>query len=173
MQSAAFLHAYVRKFPGIEIKTYGGLNMKKHLKKFLAMTLAMAFVLALAACGSPASTPSSPASAAPSSEPAAPETTEPQGGGDTAGWAGFEGWQSEDWDAKTIRYQFTGAWALEEYGMNFQLLINLYSDGSALVDQRNISSASSYTQYGYWSEEETQDGNEITLRWSSPIPGFR
>ena len=47
--------------------------------------------------------------------------------------------------------------------MNFQLLINLYSDGSALVDQRNISSASSYTQYGYWSEEQTQDGNEITF----------
>lgn len=137
--------------------------MKKHLKKSLAMTLAMVFVLALAACGSPASTPSSPASAVPASEPAAPETTEPQGGGDTAGWASFEGWQSEDWDAKTISYQFTGAWALEEYGMNFQLLINLYSDGSALVDQRNISSASSYTQYGYWSEEETQDGNEITF----------
>ena len=78
-------------------------------------------------------------------------------------WTAHEGWLQEDWDAKTIKYQFTGEWALAEYNIYFQFVINLYEDGSALVDQRNTVSASSYLQFGYWSEEKTEDGNEIAF----------
>ena len=78
-------------------------------------------------------------------------------------WESYENWLTEDWDAKEIAYQFNGTWELAEYGISFNILINLYSDGSALVDQRNIASASSYLQFGYWSEELTEDGNEIAF----------
>ena len=78
-------------------------------------------------------------------------------------WTAHEGWLQEDWDAKTVKYQFTGEWELAEYNIHFMFLINLYEDGSALVDQRSIASASSYCQFGYWSEEQTEDGNEIAF----------
>ncbi|MBR2288982.1 MAG: hypothetical protein IJ865_12110 [Clostridia bacterium] len=78
-------------------------------------------------------------------------------------WETFEGWQDVDWDAKTIRYQFIGEWSLEENNIYQTFLINLYEDGSVLVDQRSTTSASSYYQFGYWSEENTEDGNEIAL----------
>ena len=76
-------------------------------------------------------------------------------------WTAHEGWLQEDWDAKTVKYQFTGEWELAEYNIHFMFLINLYEDGSALVDQRDIGKASSYCQFGYWSEEQTVDGSEL------------
>lgn len=78
-------------------------------------------------------------------------------------WESFEDWQNVNWDEKTIAYQFFGEWELAEYGFAFKLLVTLYDDGSALVDQRNANSNSSYFQYGYWSEETTEDGNEIAF----------
>lgn len=137
--------------------------MKKHGKKTLALMLALVFIMTLAACGKQPPAPSTPASVVPSAQPTAPEGNEPESGTSGSDWTSFQDWQSEDWDAKTVSYQFTGEWNLEEYAMNFRFCINLYEDGSALVDQRNISSAGSYLQYGYWSEEETQDGNEIAF----------
>ena len=78
-------------------------------------------------------------------------------------WESFEGWNDVDWDSKTISYQFTGEWALEEYNINVQFVINLYDDGSAVVDQRMATDGASYLQFGYWSEENTEDGNEIAF----------
>ncbi len=78
-------------------------------------------------------------------------------------WETFEDWTNVDWNSKTIKYQFTGEWALEEYNISMQFVINLYEDGSALVDQRKTNEGASYFQYGYWSEENTEDGNEIAF----------
>ena len=78
-------------------------------------------------------------------------------------WETFEEWTEEDWDSKTISYQFTGEWELAEYNISLKFLINLYDDGSALVDQYNILGGASYQQFGYWSEENTEDGNEIAF----------
>lgn len=78
-------------------------------------------------------------------------------------WVSYDKWLEEDWTAKEIAYQFSGAWELEEYSMYCNFLVTLYTDGSALVDQRNIKHGSSYLQFGYWSENTTEDGNEITF----------
>lgn len=88
-------------------------------------------------------------------------------------WESFEGWNDVDWSAKTIKYQFTGSWELAEYNISLQFVINLYDDGSALVDQRKTTEGASYFQYGYWSEENTEDGNEITFDtlFCSPLEG--
>ncbi len=93
-------------------------------------------------------------------------------------WASFEGWNDVDWDAKTVKYQFTGEWELAEYNICFHFVINLYDDGSAVVDQRkqatDTAPAMSYLQFGYWSEENTEDGNEIafdTLLCTPNTPG--
>jgi hypothetical protein len=87
----------------------------------------------------------------------------PVASADDIDWESFEDWTAEDWDAKEVAYQFTGNWELAEYGYKFEFLINLYTDGSASIDQRNVNTGSSYWQFGYWSEEETEDGNEITF----------
>ena len=131
------------------------------MKKLLAFLLAVVMVMSFAACGSdkPAETtaPKTPETTVP--ETTVPETTAaPQ-----FDWTGYTDWLTDDWDSKTVSYQFTGEWALPEYGMNFSFLINLYDDGSVAVDQRNVSSGSSYMQFGYWSEQKTEDGNEISL----------
>lgn len=88
-------------------------------------------------------------------------------------WESFEGWNDVDWDAKTIKYQFTGEWALPEYNIALQFVINLYDDGSALVDQRKTTEGASYLQFGYWSEETTEDGNEIAFDtlYCTPVEG--
>lgn len=84
-------------------------------------------------------------------------------------WTSVEDWQSIDWDSKPIAYQFIGNWSLEEYNIYYVHLINLYEDGSVMVDQRsanghvsNLDQTSSL-YFGYWTEEMTEDGNEINL----------
>lgn len=72
-------------------------------------------------------------------------------------------WLNVDWDAKTVKYQFTGSWELPENGISFHFLINLYEDGTALVEQLSGGATPSYQQFGTWSEELTEDGNEIAF----------
>ena len=88
-------------------------------------------------------------------------------------WTAFEGWMDADWDAKTVKYQFTGKWDLDDNDIHYEFLINLYEDGSALVDQRRTNQHSSYCQFGYWTEETTEDGNEIafTTLFCTPLNG--
>ena len=150
----------------------------KKLSKILAMVMAVALVLALAACGGDTNPTPSSNDTTPSTNNTTPSinNTTPSANNDTTpadaqpadttpafDWTTFEGWQEENWDAKEIAYQFSGSWELAEYNMNFNILVNLYKDGSAAIDQRNILTSSSYWMYGYWSEENTQDGNEITF----------
>ncbi len=71
-------------------------------------------------------------------------------------------WNIENWDAKTVKYQFTGVWELPENNISLSFLLNLYEDGTALCDQLR-SADIEYFYYGTWSEENTEDGNEIAL----------
>ena len=146
--------------------------------KVIALILAVCMTIGMIACGgsapstAAATTNNAPAAAATeapkAAEPAAaePQASEAEPAEEPAApafdWTTYTDWIITDWDSKDIAYQFTGEWALAEYGISFQFLINLYGDGSAVVDQRNIA-GSSYWQYGYWSEENTEDGNEIAF----------
>ena len=88
-------------------------------------------------------------------------------------WSTYTDWMNVDWDAKTIKYQFTGVWEDLDHGFRYQYLINLYEDGSVLVDQFNSLNATGYQQFGFWSEEADEDGNCITLKtlFCTPNPG--
>ncbi len=146
--------------------------------KMIALVIATMLIFAAVACGNPAPAASSapaqtaaeePKAAEPAKaeEPAAEAPEAPEAPAEEAApqtdWTEFDGWLDEDWNAKEIAYQFTGEWELAEYNIFNQFCINLYTDGFAIVDQRNTGSCSSYLQYGYWSEEKTEDGNEIAF----------
>lgn len=145
---------------------------------WIALMIALMLALSVVACGdsaTPAVANDKPAVAATevpkAAEPAKTEETKAEEPAATAepeaepatDWTAFDGWLTEDWDAKEIAYQFTGAWELAEYGISNQFCINLYADGSSIIDQRNTGTCSSYIMYGYWSEEKTEDGNEIAF----------
>ena len=74
-------------------------------------------------------------------------------------WSSYtvDQFKAEDFDGKTISYQYTGV----ETQMNGQVLLNLYEDGSACAVHQASTSHNRY--YGYWSEAEDEDGNAITL----------
>lgn len=137
--------------------------MKKNISKIFALLLALMMVLSLAACGgdngdTPGGSPS---------QSGGGQSQQPSNGPDNSGstgtdWSHFENWQSENWDSKTVSYQFTGEWSLEEYDIFNYFLINFYSDGSVVVEQYNPGGMC-YEYFGYWSEENTADGNEISL----------
>lgn len=140
--------------------------MKRNWNKLVALLLALTMALALAACGdggekdNPNSNPSSPAGPGTNqNDPGTPSNPSNDG----TDWSSFTDWMNESWDGKTVRYQFTGSWELAEYNYFYSLLINLYDDGSVLVDQRNTADATGYQQFGYWSEKNTADGKEISL----------
>lgn len=138
--------------------------MKKQLSKLACLLMAAAMLLAMAACGPTGdgqSTPT-PTPAGDGSNTPAP-TEEPEDKYPTKDWTGFTGWTEENWDGKDISYQFTGSWSMDgEYAMKYDVLINLYSDGSVLVDQYMVG-GHSYTQYGQWIGADTEDGVELTL----------
>ena len=151
--------------------------------KLIALVIALMLVLSAAACGSSAAPsaasdkPAAAAAEAPKAEEPVkaeeskaeePEKTEEPAAAEepsapATDWTAFDGWLTEDWDAKEIAYQFTGEWELAEYGIADRFCINLYTDGSSVIDQRDIGKCSSYLMYGYWSEEKTEDGNEIAF----------
>ncbi len=78
-------------------------------------------------------------------------------------WSADTDWMSIDWDTKTACYQFTGTWELLENNFRYQFLINLYDDGSVVVDQFNALGGYAFKQFGFWSEEADEDGNCINL----------
>lgn len=132
--------------------------------KLLSIILVIMLALSVIACGGSAPAASSTSGSSQAAPAAAPKADEPaQAEATEINWEKFEGWSEENWDGKDIAYQFTGEWELAEYNYYYSFLINLYTDGSAMVDQRNTGTASSYYQYGYWSEENTPDGNEIAF----------
>lgn len=133
--------------------------MKAKLSKLTALLLTALLIVSLAACGGD----SKPTPAPGGNDPTGNNTPTPTEEVVATDWTKFEDWMTEDWNAKTISYQFTGDWALPENDFYYEFCINLYSDGSAIIDQRNTGTASSFTMYGYWSEKDTEDGNEITF----------
>lgn len=137
--------------------------MKKQLSKLACLLMAAAMLLALAACG-PANADGTPTPGAGNTPTPTPAPTEAQEDKyPTKDWTGFTGWLEEDWDGKDISYQFTGAWSMDgEYAMKYDVLINLYSDGSLLADQY-MTGGMSYTYYGQWTGADTEDGVELTL----------
>lgn len=135
--------------------------MKKNISKIFALLLALMMALSLAACGGGNDTPSSNPTE-PGDEQTQQPSNEPDNSGSTTDWSSYDGWESENWDSKTVSYQFTGEWSLPENDIYDFFLINLYNDGSVLVEQYSPGGMS-YQQFGYWSEENTADGNEISL----------
>lgn len=137
--------------------------MKKQLSKLACLLMAAAMLLALAACG-PANADGTPTPGASNTPAPTPAPTEAQENKYPAkDWTGFTGWLEENWDSKDISYQFTGSWSMDgEYAMKYDVLINLYSDGSLLADQYGAGRAS-YTYYGQWTGADTEDGVELTL----------
>lgn len=139
--------------------------MKKQFSKLASLLLAACMLLALAACG-PANADGTPANNTPTPAPTEPAADKYP----TKDWTGFTGWLEEDWDSKDISYQFTGAWSMDgEYAMSYDVLINLYSDGSLLADQYSAGRAS-YTYYGQWTGADTEDGVELTLNTICEAP---
>lgn len=136
--------------------------MKKNISKIFALLLALMMALSLAACGGEGDAPSSNPSQSGGGQSQQPGDEPGGSGGSTTDWSHFEDWQSENWDSKTVSYQFTGEWSLEEYDIFNYFLINFYSDGSVVVEQYNPGGMC-YEYFGYWSEENTADGNEISL----------
>ena len=120
--------------------------------KAIALILALVMAIGMIACSgsAPAASTQSTAPAATvteapkAAEPAAePAATEPEPAAEPEvpafDWTTYTDWIKTDWDSKDIAYQFTGEWELAEYGIKFGFLLNLYSDGSAVVDQRKTS----------------------------------
>lgn len=85
-------------------------------------------------------------------------------------WSVDTDWMNMDWDAKTVSYQFTGTWELLANNFRYQFLINLYDDGSVVIDQFNALRGNGYQQFGYWSEAADEDGNciSMTILFCSP-----
>lgn len=150
--------------------------MKKNVSRILTLAMAAVLALSLAACGAPADT-NNPGTPNPGTNN--PGTTDPgstpSNGGETAkDWTHTtdEQWVAENWDAKTPAYQFTGQWDMGDpnYNFVFDFLLNLFEDGSVRVNQYSAAQGN-YFYFGFWSEEETEDGNEIslTIRRETPL----
>lgn len=127
----------------------------KKFTKVLSLCLALVMALSLAACAG--DTP------APSTNPPAPSTT-PPAADNVKDWTGFHGWLEEDWDSKEISYQFTGYWDMGDpaYGKAFSFLMNLYNDGSVLVNQYQTGKAD-YRYFGSWELVKDPDGDELDI----------
>ena len=136
--------------------------MKRTLKMLSALLLALALVFSLAACGGDGDPQGNNPGGAQGANPGSSQNNDQQETPQTVDWSHFKDWTAEDWDSKAISYQFTGEWSLEEYDIFNYFLINFYSDGSVLIDQYNPGGMC-YQYFGYWSEENTADGNEISL----------
>lgn len=133
--------------------------MKKTFVKVWALALALVMVFALAACGGDTgSTPSG------NNSPTPPAESSNDPAEQTRNWTGFHGWLDEDFESKDVDYQFTGYWDMgdPEYGIAFSFLMNLYSDGSARINQYQAG-RSDYTYFGSWEKVEDPDGDELNI----------
>lgn len=70
-----------------------------------------------------------------------------------------EDWLAEDFDSKTITYQFLGT---DAYVGN-PCIANLYSDGGVCAEHTGYSGTSVTAYYGTWVEEEDEDGYFLTI----------
>ncbi len=121
-------------------------NFKRTLTLALS-TLTCFSVMALSACGD---------------EPA--PTPNPEQNVDYTAYTKQQ-WDALDFTGKEIAYQFMGEWEFAEFSMNFAFLLNFYSDGCVKVEQyHRYTEDTTYIYVGYWSEEVTVDGNEITFK---------
>ncbi len=80
---------------------------------------------------------------------------------DQVDWTAYtqEQWIAEidNFDSKEIAYQFEGT----EGTLGGEVLLNLYTDGSACASHQ---ASMTYNYYvGYWSEAEDEDGNALTI----------
>lgn len=147
--------------------------MKKSLCKLVALLIVATMMCSLAACGgTQKSNPSTDEKPTETQTVPATVSTETDDA-NQIDWSTYTDWMTTDWDSKSISYQFMGSWELPEYSYFYTILVNLYDDGSVLVDQRNTAFGSSYQQFGYWSEKKTDDGNEIAMDtlFCTPISG--
>lgn len=131
------------------------------MKKFFALLLAVLTALSLVACSSSAA----PAADAKTDAPAA-AAEEPA----KADWAHYKDWITTDWN-KAVAYQFTGHWDMgdPQYNIVYDFLINLYEDGSVCGVQHGYGDRT-FTFYGFWSAEDTEDGKEVTLTFRKETP---
>ena len=121
---------------------------KKWLTLLVAALLTLGTMALFTACG-----PTDPDTPDTHDDPDTPPVEE------VIDWSSYtvDQFKAEDFDGKTISYQYTGV----ETQMNGQVLLNLYEDGSACAVHQASTSHNRY--YGYWSEAEDEDGNAITL----------
>lgn len=139
------------------------------MKKNIAIILTLVMALALIACGgssgnAASTTASSTASAGSTTaaEPAAAEEIDAE----TFRHYTDEQWLQENFDNKEIAYQFVSPETNRDsidYGYAFAACVNLYTDGSARVDLRNVVGDRSDMHFGFWTLEESDYGNSIEL----------
>ena len=126
---------------------------KKWLTLLVAALLTLGTMALFTACG-----PTDPDTPDTPDDPDTPPVEE------VIDWSSYtvDQFKAEDFDGKTISYQYTGV----ETQMNGQVLLNLYEDGSACAVHQASTSHNRY--YGYWSEAEDEDGNAIPLngKWT-------
>ena len=141
--------------------------MKNRISKLLAIGLSLAMALSLTACGDSNASGGSanapkPSAAAPSATPSEAPSEDPQE--EARDWSSFHEWAEEDWDAKTIVYQFTGNWDMgdPEYGKAYTFLMNLYEDGSLQTVQYQAGKTD-FRYYGSWDVIEDPDGDEVNI----------
>lgn len=134
------------------------------MKKTIAIILTLIMALVLVACGgsndNAASTTTNNAPTA--AEPAATEEVNAE----TFRHYSDEQWLNESFDNKAIAYQFVSPETNMDsidYGYAFAACVNLYTDGSARVDLRNVVADRSDMHFGFWTLEESEYGNSIEL----------
>lgn len=124
---------------------------KKWLTLLVVALLTFGTMALFTACG-----PTDPDTPDPDPDPDTPPVEE------VIDWSSYtvDQFKAEDFDGKTISYQFTGT----ETQRGGAVLLNLYEDGSACAEHQRLEGSDQYYSYfGYWSEAEDEDGNAITL----------
>ncbi len=93
------------------------------------------------------------------------EPTDSSSAGTTKEYKNYtdEEWKAENLDTKEIGYQLTGVWALDEYNIEFDFCLNIYKDGAAVVEQRDVYEHESFTYFGYYVQKTTEDGEELNI----------
>lgn len=142
--------------------------MKSHALTLVGL---LAASLILAACGTPTVSSTQPASSSPKSTSSAPIATSSAPTTSSASTSKFftykgEQFLAEDWDKKTIAYQFVSSapYQIADYNIKVDAMINLYSDGSFLADQRNDKSSQSFWYFGAWAATVEEGYTTLTVK---------
>ena len=138
----------------------------KNLAVFaLSAVMALSMGAFLAACGDSDSSTETSTGATSSTDTTDTSDDSSESGVELKDYSGYtsDDWLAEDFDSKTISYQFIG----EDQDQYTPILLNLYSDGGVYAE--HLSAYTYYSgmggnfYYGTWSEEEDEDGNVITI----------